>query len=181
MKKFIAILLVLTLALTAFAGCGSKSKLGDIGTTEEIVNKLNEDGKVEYRVGVNKLEIVKEGWAVSSFTGLTDDEFTKYVEEGYVSEAMIGSQAHSMVLLKLKNKADSKTVAEIMDSKIDRRKWICVQADKSYTNTSDEYVLFIMSDTETCDNVGKAFETLAGSFGTATVTTGNPAEKGGIA
>ncbi|MEG2001475.1 MAG: hypothetical protein RR107_00110, partial [Clostridia bacterium] len=139
------------------------------------------DGKVEYRVMSTKLEVTPEGFKMDYFTGLTDDEFTKYVEEGYVSEAMIGSQAHSMILLKLKNKADSKTVAEIMDSKINRRKWICVQAEKSYTNTSDEYVLFIMSDMETCDSVGKAFETLAGSFGTAIVTAGNPGETGGIA
>lgn len=175
MKKIIALLLVLTLAIGAFAGCAPKSKLDDIGTTKEIIEKINEDGKVEIMVGTNKIEINPEGWTVASFTGLTDDEFTKYVEEGYSSEAMIGSQAHSMILLKLKSANDGKTVADIMNEKIDRRKWICVGAEKSYVNTSGNYVFFIMSDAATCDSASKAFEELAGTFGTATVEGGEVA------
>lgn len=168
MKKIIAVLLVLTLAITAFAGCGSK-KSELTGTTEEIVNKINENGNVEYMVGVNKIEIVENSYPVSYFTGLTDEEFTKYVEEGTVSEAMIGSQAHSIVLLKVKNEKDAQTVADIMNEKIDRRKWICVSAEKSYVNTSGAYVFFVMSNEETCDNASKAFEELAVNFGSATV------------
>ena len=42
---------------------------------------------------------------------------------------MMGSMAFSMVLVRVAEDTDSKTVAESMKSGIDTRKWICVEAD----------------------------------------------------
>lgn len=90
-------------------------------------------------VDVNNVDVLK------SFTGLTSNE---NIDAVVASEPMIGSQAYSFVLVKVKDGADADSIAKEMFENIDTRKWICVQAEKLYATSVDNLVVLVMSSDE---------------------------------
>ncbi|MDO4749735.1 MAG: hypothetical protein Q4A39_02715, partial [Eubacteriales bacterium] len=78
--------------------------------------------------------------------------------EGLVSEAMVGSIAHSVVLLALPDDVDAESVAQQMQANADPRKWICVEAEKVMTLTKGNLVLLIMSSVERADVIAANFQ-----------------------
>ena len=97
-------------------------------------------------------------------TGLED---TSKVKEVIVSEAMIISQAYSLVLVRVNDVADAKSVAEDMLEGINPAKWICVRADDLKVVAYKDVVLLIMmgsqfSETVTSDQIVDAFEEICG-------------------
>ena len=90
-------------------------------------------------VDVNNVDVLK------SFTGLTSNENIDVV---VASEPMIGSQAYSFVLVKIKDGADADSIAKEMSENIDTRKWICVQAEKLYATSVDNLAVLVMSSDE---------------------------------
>ncbi len=101
---------------------------------------------------------------VSYNTGLKD---VSKVKEIVVSEAMIISQAYSLVLVRTKDAADAKSVAEEMLEGINPNKWICVGADKVEIATYQDVVMLIMADSQlsdlvTSDEIVDAFKEICG-------------------
>ena len=90
-------------------------------------------------VDVNNADVLK------SFTGLTSNE---NIDAVVASEPMIGSQAYSFVLVKVKDGADANSIAKEMSENIDTRKWICVQAEKLYATSVDNLAVLVMSSDE---------------------------------
>ena len=90
-------------------------------------------------VDVSNLDVLK------SFTGLTSNE---NIDSVVVSEPMIGSQAYSFVLVKVKDGADADMIAKEMSENIDTRKWICVEAEKLYATSVDNLAVLVMSSDE---------------------------------
>ena len=90
-------------------------------------------------VDVNNVDVLK------SFTGLTSNE---NIDAVVASEPMIGSQAYSFVLVKVKDGADADGIAKEMSENIDTRKWICVQAEKLYATSVDNLAVLVMSSDE---------------------------------
>lgn len=90
-------------------------------------------------VDVNNADVLK------SFTGLTSNE---NIDAVVASEPMIGSQAYSFVLVKVKDGADADGIAKEMSENIDTRKWICVQAEKLYATSVDNLAVLVMSSDE---------------------------------
>lgn len=88
--------------------------------------------------------------SVKYYTGLTDISKVKDVA---VSEAMIGSQTYSLVLVQLNKAEDAETVANEMLNGIDPRKWICVEADDLQVVTQGDLVMLIMVSSEHKDTV----------------------------
>lgn len=80
-----------------------------------------------------------------------DAELAAKVDAGVKSESMTGSQAYSLVLLRLKDAADAQTVADAMLANMDPAKWVCVMADQERVVTFDDKVLFVMSNSELTD------------------------------
>lgn len=91
--------------------------------------------------------------------------FIPYIEGSYavVSEPMIGSIAHSVVLLQLPEDADAQAVAAEIETNMDPRKWICVEAESSWVKTSGQYVLMVMATQEAADVIAANFETVFGA------------------
>ncbi len=79
--------------------------------------------------------------------------FAPYVEgaQGLVSEPMMGSFAHSVVLVRLPEGADVQGFANQVKANADPRKWICVEAEEVKVSTKGNLVLLVMSSS---DNVG---------------------------
>lgn len=90
-------------------------------------------------VDVSNLDVLK------SFTGLTSNE---NIDSVVVSEPMIGSQAYSFVLVKVKDGANADSIAKEMSENIDTRKWICVEAEKLYATSIDNLAVLMMGSDE---------------------------------
>lgn len=159
MKKFVSILLALTmvLALTACGGTDGKTSASETtvpavsleGTMEELLNQVIEKQPVEFMGGTIPVDLTdtsEDGlWALKYYTGLDSAES---ISEVGVYEPMIGSIPFSMVMVRV-NGAGTKTVAEAMKAGIDQRKWICVEADDLLVAGYADVVLLIMVGSDT--------------------------------
>ena len=172
MKKFVAIVLALSLVLS-LAACGGKKNqeteaaaLTVEGTMEELLNKTIEQRPVEFMGGVIPVDLTDSSedglWALKSYTGLED---VAQISEAAAFEPMMGSMAFSMVLVRTVEGADSKAVAESMKSGIDTRKWICVEADDLKAAGFGDVVMLIMVNSDsgmTAQSFVDAFAKVAG-------------------
>ena len=90
-----------------------------------------------------------ESWCTYN-TGLTAEQ-AALVDAGVLSESMTGSQAYSLVLLRVKDAADAQTIADAVLNNIQMNKWVCTMADKARVATFGDKVLFVMSNSELAD------------------------------
>ncbi len=84
---------------------------------------------------------LKDPDAVKYYSGL--DNISK-IEDIVASEALISSQAYSLVLVQTESEAASKEIAEQMLEGIDPRKWICIEADDVQLVSQDDLVMLVM-------------------------------------
>ncbi len=107
------------------------------------------------------IDLTDESW-YGYLAGLTADNVDK-VDAAVVSEPMTGSQAYSLVLLRLKDKADAREIADSMEENISMRKWVCVEADKARVVSFDDKLLYVMADSELvrCRSGGRMLPTKA--------------------
>ena len=183
MKKWMALILVLALAMTA-AACGcQKQPMSSTGTTEatdnkgkaktltgtmeENINKIVAENPAEFMGGMIPLDLKdtsEEGvWALKSYTGLDSAE---KITDAAAYEPMTGSQAFSLVLVRVTDAADAQDVARQMKTNIDPAKWICVSADQVLAAGYGDVVMFVMLNAnlgKTAQSYVDAFEKICGS------------------
>jgi hypothetical protein len=170
MKKFIALMLVIAMA-ASLAACGNKAadKTPLEGTMEENTMKVMEIAPVEFMGGIIPVDLTdtsEDGkWAVSYFTGLSD---AAKITDVAVYESMMGSQAYSLVLCRVKNAADAPAVAQQMRDGIDQRKWVCVNADDLMVSACGDVVMLVMissdyAETGTAASLTDAFKKVCGT------------------
>lgn len=177
MKKLTAIFLTLVLLLSMTAcSCqnnadpsantteGNNAPLS--GTMEQNVGKLMEANPAEFMGGMMPIDLkdtTEDGlWALKSYTGL---DSAKDITDAAVYEPMTGAQAFSLVMVRVKEDVDAKTVAQQMKDNIDPRKWICAMADEQMAAGYGDVVMFIMVDTglgKTAQSYVDAFAKLCG-------------------
>ncbi|MDR0818829.1 MAG: hypothetical protein LBN43_04575 [Oscillospiraceae bacterium] len=95
-------------------------------------------------------------------TGLSPDDFTKYVSSAKAAAAMIGSFAHKVVIIQLKDVSDASTVKSLVADGFDNSQWICVFPEKSVVVDSGSCILMVASRKDWADAVLSAFGELAG-------------------
>jgi len=171
MKKFLCVILALTMALSLVA-CGGKNEepTGTVkveGTLEELLNKVVEIQPVEFMGGVMPIDVTdttEDGlWAIKSYTGLDNADS---ISEAAFFEPMMGSIPYSMVMVRIADGADAKTVAEAMKAGIDTRKWICVEADDLQVVGYGDVVMLIMVGSDsgmTSQSFVDAFKSVVGA------------------
>ena len=89
------------------------------------------------------IDLTDETW-YGYLAGLTANNVGKV-------EPMTGSQAYSLVLLRLRDKADAREIADSMEENISMHKWVCVEADKARVVSFDDKLLYVMADSELVD------------------------------
>ena len=160
MKKWIALLLVMALTLTA-AACRKKEPAALEGSMGQNAGKIMRDNPVEFAGSMTELNLqdtTEEGlWMLKNYTGLDSAE---KLTDGAVFEPMTGSQAFSLVLVRVKEAADAQTVARQMKDNIDPRKWICVGADQVMAAGYGDTVMLIMLDS----SLGKTAQSYVDTF-----------------
>ena len=166
MKKFISVILMAALALSLFAACGKTDdapKGADLSgeSAEALVNKIYESKMPEFALMTMPVDLA-DAEMVAWQTGVSDPALLK---EAVISESMMGSQAYSMVMVRVNDAAKAEEVAQMMLDNIDPRKWICVAADDIDAAIYGDRVLFVMIDSSfgipAADFIG-AFKTIAG-------------------
>ncbi len=166
MKKIITIILLvaMTLTLTACSNALAEQKPqgADLSglSLEEIINKIYENKPTELPLMTMPIDTA-DADALAAYTGLSD---ASLVKEAAFSESMIGSQAYSMVLVRVNDAAKAESVAQTMLDNINPAKWICVEADDMDAAVYGDLVLFMMIHSElgaAADYVA-AFKTVCG-------------------
>lgn len=141
MKKVLYLfsVLLLTIALT---GCGAKKEeeKNIEGTLPEIMEKLYEGiSEEELPMMLENLELTEENFEYFAFTN------AKY-KEALASESMIGSTAHSVILIRLEDASKAEEVVNEIKENANPRKWICVEAENVYVLSKGDLVVLIMSN-----------------------------------
>lgn len=132
---------------------------GDMGVAEvaepdselsALVDSIYEAYPVELMMmQTTAIDLADENWLTYN-TGLTAEQ-AALVDAGVKSESLTGSQAYSLVLLRLKDASDAQAIADAMLENIDPAKWVCVMADQQRVVTFDDKVLFVMASSELTD------------------------------
>ena len=154
MKKIFAIFFAVLMVL-CFAACNKSDNNNSEGDSnismslEEIINAVYEKNPVELRLETTSIDI-SDADMLKAFTGL--DSADK-IQEAVVSEPMMGSQAYSFVLIRLKDAADAEDVANAVIEGIDPRKWICVEADDVRVMTKGDVVALYMVGSQSGDEI----------------------------
>ena len=157
MKKFKIFGLCFVLVLTMFmvTGCGSQNVEGKL---EDIMDKLYADIAEDNRPGgLGNMEVNAEN--VESFIGTNKVEYT----EAIASESMMGSIAHSVVLLRVKDASKMEEYKEEIRENVNPRKWVCVGVEKDEViieNKGDLLVVIIVQDKDNRQKIADAFNNL---------------------
>lgn len=137
MKKIMAIVLVLgSLFLT---GCGTKNVEGSL---EDIMTKVYGNiSNEELPMGLTNIELTDEN--EEYYLGTTEIEY----KEALASESMIGSIAHSVVLIRLNDASKAEEVVSKLKESVNPRKWLCVGVEEVKVENIGDLVIVIMNDT----------------------------------
>ena len=156
MKKIIALLLAVVLA-TVLISCTEKKE----ETTDPSVNPENTEVAIYETADLAAI-------ADSLYDGIAEDnrpfvmsmpldsetfEYSAFVpyEEGLeavVNEPMIGSIAHSIVLVKCPTVEKAEEIAKAMKDSCNPRKWVCVEADIVEAVTNKNIAMLLMTTKE---------------------------------
>lgn len=166
MRKYVALVLAVVLTLTTLTACGGKETPNVLAdkSLEDILAAIYEEKMPEFPLMTNPVDLADEN-AVTYFTGLSKEDSGK-VKEAIASEPMMGSQAYSLVLIRLNDVKDAEDVAAAVKAGVDTRKWICVEADDIRACASGDVVMFVMmstafADSMTSEQMVEAFKTVA--------------------
>jgi hypothetical protein len=171
-KKTILTMVLSLLILGSLAGCNNgelndgnsgKDKLPLEGDLSSIIEEIYEAIDFDLPVG-NMAVDLSNGELLKFNIGLDDGS---KIKEAVISEAMISSQAYSLVLARVNDVENVEDVARAMLNGIDQRKWICVEADDLQVVTYGDVVLLVMIDSNleevaTSKKIVEAFGELCG-------------------
>ncbi len=153
MKLKQIILLSFVLLLTMFVVACNKNENVD-GTLEDLMTKMYEGIPEEsLPMMLSNTSITKDNMA--NYLGTSDIE----IKEGLASESMVGSVAHSVVLLRISENEDVNSVKQIIKDNINPYKWVCVGVEKVIIENKGNLIIVILND-NIGEDIRKNFDNL---------------------
>lgn len=138
--------------LFSLTGCGEKQVEG---TLEEIMTKVYADVPEDERpMMLTNIEVTEEN--VENYLGTKDIEY----EESLASESAVGSIAHSVVLVRMKDGANIEEAKKKIEENANPRKWICVEADDVVVKNKGNLIILIMSSSNYIEKIENSFDNL---------------------
>lgn len=137
--------------------------------TEELKTDIDSE-REETAISIMKKLRTAAGLSMGVQKESTSDERSKYwfgIEknaalletDGAVCEPMMGG-GFSLVMVKVKDERDAKTIADEMEKGLDPGKWICMRADSVSVKACGKYVVGIMASKENCEKIIAEFENI---------------------
>ena len=146
------LLIVMTCVFLILTGCGVKHVDGEL---EDIMDRLyNGISEEELPMMLQNTELTEEN--IENYIGTKDIKWS----EAIVSESMVGSIAHSVVLIRMNEDASEKDIEkakEIIKENANPNKWICVTAEKVEVISNGDLILLVMSDEEKVTTISENF------------------------
>ena len=124
------------------------------GTLEEIMAKVYAGIPAENLPMLGQMPVDSEN--VEMFLGTTEVSF----KEALVSEPMIGSIPHSVVLVRLNDAKDADAAVAKIKASANPRKWICVEASNVVVESKGDLVVLIMSNEQLAPTLEANFNNL---------------------
>lgn len=144
----LAIIAIIVGGYFAIKARSEEKKELKLQTAEEMKSMLDtiySSGKVELPSLETAVIDVSDTMQVTTYTGLKSNE---NIEELVVSVPFINSQAYSLAVVKVNEKADIEKMKKEMLDNIDMRRWICVSAEKLYITNYENIIFLVMSSEE---------------------------------
>ena len=157
MKKFklVGLCCLMVAALFVVTGCGNKNIEGKL---EDIMEKLYAEVPEDNRpMGLTNMEINDEN--IESFIGTDDVDYV----EAIASESMVGSIAHSVVLLRVKDVSKVEEYKKEILEDVNPRKWVCVGVEKEEVIVESKgnlIMVVIVQDKGNREKIATAFDNL---------------------
>ena len=175
MKKLTALLLAAVMVLS-IAACGSEKPADDTTAapskpplTDSLVTVLEKvivEEPVSFDPMIMELDLTDTSESgmemLKTFTGMDNAD---QIKEAAVLEPWIGSIAFSVTMVRVKDAANAKSVAEQMKARINPGKWVCVRADDVQVAGYGDVIIFVMLDKGrmTAQSFVSAFERVCGA------------------
>lgn len=158
MFKKISLFVLSTLLLVGLTGCGSEKNVE--GSLEDIMASLYAEIPEDERPMLGNINVLQDmPDNIEYYIGTTDIEY----EEVLASEPMMGSIAHSVVLVRMKDGADIEDAKTKISEGIDPRKWFCVEVpeeDVIVKNKGNLIILIMVKDENIRNKVEQGFDNL---------------------
>ena len=151
MKKIITLTLLVITSLVILSGCQKEENIEL--SMNEVVDKLYV-GLEDNMPTVGSTEITKDN--MKSYIGIDNLD----IKEGVASEALIGSIAHSVVVLRVNDKVDVEKAKNDIKENANPRKWVCVEAEKVIVKSKGDVIILIMSNNELAPKIESNFDNL---------------------
>lgn len=159
MKKLqkIGMITMIFMMSLSFIGCNQKEKNLE-GTLPELMRELYKGA------GINE----EEDFMYLTDIEVTDENLSYYLgvekldyKEALASESMVGSTAHSVVLVRMKENTDIEKAKKEIKEKVDPRKWICVGVEEKnvIVDSYGDIIVLIMND-EYAKKLSDSFQSL---------------------
>lgn len=157
MKKAITLFLAICLLLSC-AACGQPAAQGGSdhvdGSLSDLLAQVTKDA-TDPEMVLLETEVTADNFSWFLFIDPVEGA------EALVSEPAIGSSiAHCVVLMRVPASADAEAVRSEIEEKLDPRKWVCVEAEKTAVLRRDDLILMVMSKADTVDKVTENFQAL---------------------
>jgi len=125
------------------------------GTLEEIMAKVYAGIPEEnLPMALSNMEVNAEN--VEGFLGTANIEYA----EALANESMVGSIAHSVVLVRLNGVESADTAVQTIKESVNPRKWICIEASNVVVKSKGDLVILIMSNEELAPKLEANFDNL---------------------
>ena len=153
-------ILCLALLIVCVTGCEKENLTQSVqveGSLEEIMEKLYKGLGEDTLPMLENQKLTSEN--IENYVGTSDISY----KEGLSSEPLIGSIAHSVVLLRAKNVNDVEKMKEQIKENINPRKWVCVwveDEDVIIKNKGDLVIAILIEDETIRNQVSKNFDNL---------------------
>ena len=171
MKKIKKILLLLLVCVTlgTLTGCGEENIEGKLS---DLMASIYED--VYADIPEEERPMLATTDALNPFEDATQEDITNYIiysigtkdidyKEIYVTEPMMGSIAHSVVLVRMKDGANIEEAKKEIKENVNPRKWVCVGVpeEEVIVKSRGDLIILIMVEDETArTRIEKGFDNL---------------------
>ena len=135
----LGLFLMVFMAGFLLTGCGEKNIEGDLS---DIMTKVYAELPEEKTpMGLTTIEVTAEN--VEGFLGTADIEY----KEALASESIVGSIAHSVVLVRVEDESKVEDVMAQIKDNVNPRKWICVgvEEDQVIVKNKGNLIILIMA------------------------------------